>query len=176
MSTLAPDLHTLRQPLYHAITIPAAGGAAVNTAFANATAAARGYLTNMEQDGRLPSPDSFELHSPRIFPAAVALHTDQNLVVSAFTQIWANGRTFFEGPAWLMPAGAGLAVATGAAVTWASHGMPSPEHVLRLAERALGIEAGQSFRQVLDHTSSTLPANAVVTHFVWDGLYTRAAQ
>lgn len=180
MSTLSDRIQTIRQPLYHALTIPAVGGALITTYFQNATATARGYGTNLEQDGRLPRPDSFECFSPRIVPAFTAVVTDAQLVVSCFTTITFNQRPFLEVPAWLLPAGAGIWSDQGgiiAAVPGATHGVADPNAVWDFGEQSLEVLEGQSFRQSLDYNAPAgLPVAAVLTHVVWDGLYTRGGQ
>lgn len=181
MSTLAGQKQTLRQPIYHALTIPAAGGALVTTYFQNASQTAFGFATNLSQDGRLPYPDSFVLFSPRIVPAFTAAITDAQLVVNCFTSVIFNNRPFFEGPAWLMPGGAGVISEQGGAAAPAvshAHGAQNPNGTLNFGDDySLEVEPNQSFRQTLDYNApAALPVAGVLTWVVWDGLYTRAAQ
>ncbi len=183
MTTLAPNLHTRRQPLYDARTIPAVGGALITTFFQGAPAAAGvlGYATNMSADGQLPQPEAFELFAPRLVPALGAIVTEVALLVSCFSQIFMNNRDFYIGPGWLMPSGAGISghsATTVAATTiaQANHGVPHPSAVMNLDDKSLFIEAQQAFRQTLDYNApAALPVAATLMHSVWDGLHTRSA-
>lgn len=176
MSTLATELLTRRQPLYDSRTIAAIGGALKYDFFKGATANAFGYATNLTTDGQLPDPESFELFSPRIVPAFAATVPNQQAVVSCFTEIKFNSRDFFGGPGWLMPAAAGIAGFDATGVV-ASHGVPHPSAIMSLSDDSLLVEPRMSFNQSFDFAApASLPAAAVLTHVVWDGLHTRAAQ